>query len=290
MFENLNQSYPFNNNFKHNLRTITLVSMGFMFISLYFQPFGIDFLSSRKDGYFVLVLGLVSASTFFFNTLILPGLFPKIFESARWTIRKELVWNMGMFATLIVGFSLTALLFNIASMASLTVFRAGALALLPLVLFNFMNYNSVLKSKVAQVIDSGRHWFAEEHTKSAVQASQQIRIESDNGKEFVEVELKNIVLVQSAGNYIEIYFKTGDRVQRQIIRQTLQKVALSLDGFSTIKKCHRCCLVNTDHIIRIGGSSPNYSLESSGLDFRIPVSRHKVAEFRKLLSKASISL
>ena len=83
MFENLNQPYPFHNNFKHNLRTITLVSMGFMLITLYFQPFGIDFLDSRKDGYFVLVLGLVSAATFFISTLVMPGLLPRLFESSR---------------------------------------------------------------------------------------------------------------------------------------------------------------------------------------------------------------
>ena len=162
MFENLSQPYHFNNNFKHNLRTIAFVCMGFMLITLYFQPFGINFLASAKDGYFVLVIGLVSAAVFFFSTLILPGLFPKLFESERWTVRKELIWNVGMFAVLIFGFTFTALVFNISSMKSLTVFRSGALALLPLVLFNLVNYNHSLKSKVAQVIDSGRHWLAEE--------------------------------------------------------------------------------------------------------------------------------
>ncbi len=148
MFENLNQPYPFHNNFKHNLRTITLVSMGFMLITLYFQPFGIDFLSSRKDGYFVLVLGLESAATFFISTLVLPGFLPpRLFESSRWTIRKEIIWNLGMFAVLIAAFGLSALLFKIADMQSLTLFRSGALALLPLVLFNMVNYNHVLKKQ-----------------------------------------------------------------------------------------------------------------------------------------------
>ncbi len=114
MFENLNQPYPFHNNFKHNLRTITLVSMGFMLITLYFQPFGIDFfLSSRKDGYFVLYLDWKVLPLFFISTLVLPGFFlPRLFfESSRWTIRKEIIWNLGMFAVLIAAFGLSALLF-----------------------------------------------------------------------------------------------------------------------------------------------------------------------------------
>ena len=284
MFENLNQSYPFNNNFKHNLRTITFVCMGFMLITLYFQPFGINFLATPKDGYFVLIIGLVSAATFFLNTLFFPGLFPKIFESARWTIRKEIIWNVGMFAVMIVGFTLTAKAFRIRGMESLTFFRSAALALLPLVLFNISNYNNSLKSKVSQVIDSGRHWLAEERKTNQNSESELIRIESENAKEVFEEDLKNIILIQSASNYIEIFYREGAAIRKQMIRQTLSKVESILSDFQNIKKCHRCCLVNIQQISRITGIAPNYTLEAKGLDFRIPISRQNVAKFRKILS------
>jgi len=287
MFENLNQPYPFNNNFKHNLRTIALVCMGFILITLYFQPFGINFLASAKDGYFVLFIGMVSAATFFFSTLILPGLFPKLFESDRWTVRKELIWNIAMFAFLIVGFTLTAKVFSISSMQSLTFFRSGALALLPLILFNLLNYNHSLKSKVTQVIDSGRHWLAEERkgTHNTSSADEHIRIESESGKEVFENDLKNVILIQSASNYIEIFYREGAVIRKQMIRQTLNNVESTLKKFESVKKCHRCCLVNLDQVSRLTGVSPNYTLEAIGLDFRIPVSRQNVAEFRKLLLK-----
>ena len=285
MFENLNQPYPFNNNFKHNLRTITFVCMGFMLIMLYFQPFGINFLASPKDGYFVLLIGLVSAANFFLNTIFLPGLFPKMFESDRWTVRKEMIWNVWMFAILSVTFSFIALAFSISGMQSLTVFRAGAIALLPLILFNLSNYNNSLKSKVTQVFDSGRHWLAEERKGAHAVENEPIRIESDNGKEVFEEHLKNIILIQSASNYVEIFYREGAVVRKQMIRQTLSNVESRLTGFLNIIKCHRCCLVNIDQISRLTGISPNYTLESNGLDFRIPVARQNVARLRKLLSK-----
>ena len=285
MFENLNQPYPFNNNFKHNLRTIAFVCMGFMLITLYFQPFGINFLASPKDGYFVLMIGLVSAATFFFNTLILPGLFPKLFESDRWTVRKELIWNIVMFSIMIAGFTVTARVFRISGMQSLTFFRSAALALLPLVLFNLSNYNNSLKSKVSQVIDSGRHWLAEER-KGATHSTgnEHIKIESDNGKEVFEEELRNIILIQSASNYIEIFFREGAVIRKQMIRQTLSNVESLLSDFPNMKKCHRCCLVNINQISRLTGISPNYTLEANGLDFRIPIARQNVTKFRKLIS------
>jgi hypothetical protein len=242
-------------------------------------------MASQKNGYFVLAIGMVSAAIFFFNTLILPGLFPKLFESDKWTIRKELVWNFGMFITLILGFTLTALAFNITNLQSMTVFRSGALAILPLVLFNLLNYNHSLKSKVAQVIDTGRHWLADDHKDIISAKDENIRIESENGKEFFENELKNIILIQSASNYIEIFYRDGHVVHRQIIRQTLSTVESQLSVFPTIKKCHRCCLVNISQISKLSGTSPNYVLESEGFEIRIPVSRQKITEFKKLLSK-----
>jgi DNA-binding LytR/AlgR family response regulator len=69
-----------------------------------------------------------------------------------------------------------------------------------------------------------------------------------------------------------------------MIRQTLSKVESLLSGFQNIKKCHRCCLVNIDQISKLTGIPPNYTLESAGLDFRIPIARQNVAKFRKLLS------
>ena len=285
MFENLNQPYPFNNNFKHNLRTIAFVCMGFMLIMLYFQPFGINFLASPKDGYFVLIIGLVSAATFFFNTLILPGLFPKLFESDSWTVRKELIWNVVMFSIMITGFTITARIFRISGIESLTFFRSAALALLPLVLFNLSNYNNSLKSKVSQVIDSGRHWLAEERKGTSHSTeNEHIKIESDNAKEVFEEDLKNIILIQSASNYIEIFYREGSVIHKQMIRQTLSKAESLLSGFQNIKKCHRCCIVNIDQITRLTGIAPNYTLEAKGLDFRIPIARQNIPKFRKLLS------
>jgi hypothetical protein len=285
MFENLNQPYPFNNNFKHNLRTIIFVCMGFMLIALYFQPFGINFLASPKDGYFILAIGLISAAIFFFNNVFLPGLLPKLFKSDMWTVRKEILWNVWLFALLITAFTLTARIFGLSSMNSLTFFRSGALALLPLVLFNLVNYNNSLKTKVSQVFDSGRQWIAEEMKISHEQNNEVVKIESENGKEVFEENLKNIVLIQSASNYVEVYYREGTAIKKKLIRQTLNNVEKILNRFSQINKCHRCCLVNINQISKITGSSPNYALEAKGLDFSIPISRQNVVKFKKIFSQ-----
>jgi hypothetical protein len=282
MFENLNQYYPFNNNFKHNLRTIGFVCMGFMLIVLYFQPFGINFLASAHHGYFVLLMGLISASTFLVSTLIVPGLFPVLFESERWTVRKEIIWNAAMFVLLIAGFTLAAIVLKISGFQSLTLFRSGALALLPLVLFNLMNYNNSLKGRLTQVIATGRQWLSEDSKESLPAPQEEVVLKSDNGKESFTNLLQNVILIQSAGNYIEIFYRDGAKVHKQLIRQTLSAIEAVLSKFPNIRKCHRSNLVNIDQVTRLTGSSAAYTLEAEGLSFGIPVSRQHISFFRKL--------
>ena len=285
MFENLNQPYSFNNNFKHNVRTISFVSMGFMLIVLYFQPFGINFLSSARNGYFVLIMGLISAGVLLFNTLFLPGLFPKLFESEKWTIKKELIWNTSMFIWLVAGFALAAYIFGIESFRNMSLFRSGALAVIPMLLFNLMNYNRSLKTKVTHMIDSGRHWLSEERNQQSAspKTEDKITIGSENGKDTFSGEVKNIILIHSASNYIEIFFRDGILVKRQLLRQTLTSAEKIMKGFPNMKKCHRSSLVNINQVNRVSGSYPNISLQVDGLDFLIPVSRQHFSYFRNLL-------
>jgi len=278
MFENLNQPYPFNNNFKHNVKTIGLVSMGFVLIVLYFQPFGINFLRSANDGYFVLAAGVLSALTLLANTLLLPGLLPSIFDPDKWTIRKEMIWNIWLFLNLFVIIFLLVWYVRKVDFTDLPIFRTGALALLPLVLFNIINYNHSLKDKVVSVIDSGKHWLLEEkqhHTKA-----REIEIIAENGKDVFKAPLESVILFHSSGNYIEIFLRQNQGYRKKLFRQTLANVENYLKDVPDFKKCHRCWLVNTKKVKSISGSSKGYYLIIEDCDFKIPVSRNYISDFR----------
>lgn len=187
MFENLNQPYIFNNNFKHSLKTILLVTMGYMLIVLYFQPFGINFLNSSGDGYFVLGSGIFTALTFFVNTQVLQGIFPKTFDPKQWTIKKEIIQNICMFIFLSASFGLLGYFLKVKYMEhSMPLILSCALALLPIALFNLSNYNNSLKLKMVRMFDSGKHWLAEEMKhpetgKRQISESESLAGDSDTG-------------------------------------------------------------------------------------------------------------
>lgn len=283
MFENLNQPYPFNNNFKHNIKTIGLVAMGFMLLMFYFQPFGINFVKLEEKGYFVLVACFMIAGTFFGNTLILPGIMPKVFDSSRWTIRKEMVWNVWLFSNLFVMFTVTAWFVKKFQFIDLPVLQIGALALLPLVLFNLISYNHALKDKMVNVLDtSRRHWFGEE--KPEIAPIHDIKIAAENGKDVFSARIEDILVFHSSGNYIEIFWLDNQMKRKKLFRQTFAFVEQYMKDKPEFKKCHRCWMVNLKKIDALTGNSKGYFIEVKKLGFKVPISRNYVSAFRELLS------
>lgn len=291
MFENLNQPYQFNNNFKHNARTILMVSMSFILIVLYIQPFGINFLKSEHDGYFVLGAGFFTAATLFLNTLILPGIFPKLFDPSMWTIKKELIWNFWMFSNLFVVFAMLAWLAKTLSYTDLPYFRTGALALLPLILFSLISYNRSLKMKVVNMIDSGKSWLKEEINSFQGPAEQQsVQIIEKNKKRAFAEEVERVILIHSSGNYVELtWVDRKQTVRRRLFRQSFTNVAKALESSDVLLKCHRCWMVNINRVVKIKRTSAGYQLEMENIDFPVPVSRNWVPYFKdKLNELASI--
>ena len=284
MFENLNQPYPFNNNFKHNVKTIGLVAMGFMLIMFYFQPFGINFVKLEDKSYFVLGACFMSAATLFANTLIVPGIMPKVFDSSRWTIRKEMVWNIWLFSNLFVGFSFTAWLVNKFQVIDLPILRIGALALLPLVLFNLISYNHALKDKMVNVLDnSRRHWFGEE--KPEIARPHDLKLAAENGKDTFSSRMADILVIHSSGNYIEIFWLDNQIRRKRLFRQTFAFAEQYLKDQPDFKKCHRCWMVNLKQVERLSGNSKGYFIELNKLGFKVPVSRNYISTFRELISR-----
>ena len=284
MFENLNQPYPFNNNFKHNARTIGLVGMGFVLLVLYFQPFGINFLKSEHDGYFVLGAGIMCVGSLFANTLFLPGIMPKAFDSAHWTIGKEMIWNVWLFSNLFTILTLMAWFVNEIQFTDLPVFRTGALALLPLVLLNLINYNHSLKDKMVSVLDnSRRHWFGDE--KPELTKKPDLHITAENGKDVFSALLDNILVFHSSGNYVEIFIVEKDVCRKKLFRQSFAVVEQYMSEKPGFIKCHRCWIVNLEKIEALTGNSKGYFLEINKLGFSIPISRNNISTFRSLMEK-----
>lgn len=73
-----------------------------------------------------------------------------------------------------------------------------------------------------------------------------IQILDEKGEMRLSVRRENLILIESADNYVCIYYLNGDQTKKSMVRNTLSRVTEHLQG-SRIVRCHRSYMINLDH-------------------------------------------
>ncbi len=73
-----------------------------------------------------------------------------------------------------------------------------------------------------------------------------LQIFDEKGEMRLSVRRENLVLIESADNYVCIYYLNGDKTKKAMVRNTLSRVAESLKG-TRVVRCHRSYMINLDH-------------------------------------------
>ncbi len=73
-----------------------------------------------------------------------------------------------------------------------------------------------------------------------------IQIHDEKGEMRLSIRRENLVLIESADNYVCVYYINGDKPKKAMIRNTLSRVAEQLEG-TRIVRCHRSYMINLDH-------------------------------------------
>ena len=73
-----------------------------------------------------------------------------------------------------------------------------------------------------------------------------IQILDEKGEIRLSIKRENLVLIESADNYVCVYYINGDKTKKTMVRNTLARVAEHLKG-SSVVRCHRSYMINLDH-------------------------------------------
>ena len=279
MLNFLNKPYPFNDDLRHNAKMIFFISAGILIFLLIYQPIDVSTLSNKE--LFFIVFGL-AASTFLvlsLNLIVLPSLFPKLFNSKKWDIKREIIWNIWI----LLAISSSYLIFytELFDVISITLNDIGKLLLLgfiPVGIIITINQDRLLRSHLKS---------AQQLTQKLIESKQQkeklIHFESEYKNDELIIKPESLVLIKSANNYIEVYYESDGSVKKQMIRSSLAKAEQTLLEYEFMFKCHRSFIVNINHISEIQGTSQGYALHFAKIDFPALVSQSFISEFKKLI-------
>lgn len=103
-----------------------------------------------------------------------------------------------------------------------------------------------------------------------------------NGKIKFSVQNKDLLLLESTDNYITIYYKSENKIQRKLIRTSLKSIEEYLHGYSIIR-CHRTYMINISKIESLQKENKQIQLKVEGYDNLIPVSRKYISVISEII-------
>ena len=283
------QPFPHHTSWKSALKT----AIGFgVFISVFllvFRPFGLTAIETSLMVKSSLLFGLVTFSCIFITNLSLHFFFPQVFSEEKWTTGKQII-NVLLVIVLVglINYLLAHFLFDLnLNWKNLFYYQGIALlvGLLPIIIYTlyvqnhrlqqFKNEAAILQKKL-----EGKR--EQEHTdiKPAEAASgEAITFENENQTEKKTVDARHLVYIESASNYIKIFFEQKGELSYAIVRMTMKKAAETINPYSVFFRCHRAYIVNLDKIELVDGNAQGYKLKLQGAPDLIPVSRNLNSEF-----------
>ena len=277
----LSQPYPF----ASDLKTAVLFALVITAIVTFLIILGSSAFLSTDYAY--LIIAGYSAITFLTSLIFLTvpaKIFPKYFNEETWIVKKEIL-SVIFIVFLIGNFNFFFALFITTEEATiiyyyLTIVHTFIIAIVPFLLSIFIGLNLTLKKQLEEV----KQLNIELAKRKSDFNDDIIHFESENKNEFYKTKSSNILHIQSAQNYIEIFEDKKESKKPTLLRNTLKNIEELLKTNPTFFRCHRAYIVNLSKIEMVDGNSQGYLLKLKGSDSSIPVSRSYTKNFKQAIN------
>ena len=281
MLNSLNKKYPFNDNLKINARSIFSVSLGIFLFLLFFQPFNIQNPDFNNRLIILATFGAITLVLMSIARLIIPSIFTLAFSEERWNIKKEIIINLLFVIFNSVAFSFFARYVGKVPISFLTVILIVIISIVAASVIVTINRIYMLKLQVEELKSAVLEKLGKLPQKNA-----RIEFDSVNKNEYFRLLADQLVLIKSASNYIEIYYKEENKLQKKLIRNTLKSTEQLLSKHPEIIRCHRSFMVNKNFIKNLKSGSDGLVLELFDFPNEVHVSRQYAVNVKKALKEA----
>ncbi len=114
-----------------------------------------------------------------------------------------------------------------------------------------------------------------------------LKLVSTSNQDCIEIFPCDLIMIRSWDNYIEVFYTKNDQVVSYLLRNTMYTVKTTLVKYPFIIQCHRSYMININKVKSFTGNSRGYQLRIEGIVDKIPVSRSRILEFKKIYAKST---
>jgi hypothetical protein len=263
-----------------------------LFITIFllvFQPFQDVFFADSPyiNAGFGIIVSLVLAFNHFLISKVLP------IDLKKWTIGKSIAWTMYDVLVVILGVFIYKNFwtdfdsFTWRELWKIT-YSTVLLAIIPVMISTILLENWLLRrnlskaSKLQQSVQQQQPVLVQQAIDNPQKET--LTLYSDNKSEWIKLRPKDLILLESADNYVNIHYRQDEKIQKKLLRSTLTKLEAQITD-SSLVRCHRSYMVNLNQIKQVEGNSRGLQLELLDCPHTVPVSRKYVKAIQQQLSK-----
>jgi len=139
------------------------------------------------------------------------------------------------------------------------------------------------KKRLLEQLDTHQEQ-AEAHTKK-----QLIAFSDEKGELRISLMLDNLLYIESADNYVTIYYLNKSKISNYLLRNSLKWIEENLTQEATLVRCHRSYIVNLDNVKVLQKTKNGIFLELDTINTPdIPVSKTYYNQVMEKFSKYSV--
>ncbi|MDV7185690.1 LytTR family DNA-binding domain-containing protein [Lutibacter sp. TH_r2] len=257
----------------NSLGLFLAISSSVAFFVLIFKPFPLDHINYDNRILFIIGFGII----IFFTILVVRILYPGLIYNLAHNIKRPILssYNKGFIIWLLSSglFSIYLMYPGSVYLTTFLVFKVALICLVPpLILMFYDRKMELLLQNASLLLEKNKcqkqvNKFNKEHNNIIIDFN------SINNNEKISLLITDILLINSADNYIEIHYKEGEIIKKKLLRNTLKNIRLQLKAYQNFVRCHRRYIVNSDYIEKLNGNCNHHELFLKEFLEPIPVSR-----------------
>ena len=270
------------NDARYQIKLISLISLGMFLFILFFQPFEYKLVEFNDRLIFILGVAAITFLVLLVFRIILPVSFTKRIRMDSFKIPNE----VGLIL-LIWLFISTGNIFYLKYVGDITLTLAvgvkiSLFSIFPSVVLKLADVNMGLREQLKHFVRRNIKLEQEianaDHLESAP-----VVFYSESKKDKIEILPDNIMLIRSADNYVDIYYRKEEKIEHKLLRNTLKYINNELRENTEFIRCHRTCIVNSTYILNMTNSYRGYRLIMLDMEEEIPVSRQYILGIKDAL-------
>ena len=199
-----------------------------------------------------------------------------------WKVKNEILLFLFVLAIIsLVIFALFSILnptVNRLDLFSLVVLRTLAIGLFPVLILVFYEQNHYQKIKRRQAERVNQELLKNKNPlppkKTNATLPEKIVLVAENDKIALQVTPTSLYFVKSEGNYVEVFYHQNQKIQKELIRNSLKSIEEQLSAYDFFR-CHNRFIINLQHLQKVEGNARNFDIELANIEEKIPVSRSK---------------